>query len=118
MPNAKIAQWPTPWSLEPNARRNFVDANGKYIGCCSVDDASALVVEAVNNRDELENTSLRLADAVIAFRDYARKIENELLHCHRDLGGEISQRLIDLVTVAASLDGPEMAFTQAEGPAK
>ena len=51
MPNAKIARWPTPWSLDPDAERNFVDANGKYIGCCFVDAASALVVEAVNARN-------------------------------------------------------------------
>lgn len=68
MPNAKIAQWPTPWSLEPNARRNFIDANGKYIGSCFVDDASALVVEAVNNWNGNAERAVAVARAEIGIR--------------------------------------------------
>lgn len=92
MPNAKIAQCPTPWSLEPNARRNFVDANGKYIGCCSVDDASALVVEAVNEYARRENWRKKYIDRRV---DDAARIEG-LYADISDLETE-RERLRDLV---------------------
>lgn len=53
---------PRPWRLEPNARRIFVDANGRYVGSCFVGEASALVVDAVNERDRLRDIVRRFLD--------------------------------------------------------
>lgn len=55
---------PRPWRVEPNARRIFVDANGRYVGSCFVGAASALVVDAVNDRDRLSDLVRRLADNI------------------------------------------------------
>lgn len=86
MPNAKIAQWPTPWRLEPNARRNFVDANGKYVGSCFVDDASALIVAAVNERDRLRDIVRRLSRHLANY--ITSESENDLLREARAAIGE------------------------------
>lgn len=61
---------PRPWRLEPNARRIFVDANGRYVGSCFVGEASALVVEAVNERDRLREKIDRLRDALKRIAGY------------------------------------------------
>lgn len=88
MPNAKIDQWPTPWSLEPNARRNFIDANGKYIGSCFVDGASAVVVEAVNNIDSWRGAYIKARTERNAFlleRDRLRDIVRRLITIRENL---------------------------------
>lgn len=55
---------PRPWRVEPNARRIFIDANGRYVGSCFVGAYSALVVDAVNERDRLRDIVRRTVETL------------------------------------------------------